>query len=64
MMKKQAQDALDTAFAVHVGKLFSVLISNVVEGEGDAGGKFSKGLAAADEAHAIASGIVEKTFVD
>lgn len=64
MTRDRAQRAVDDAFAAHVSKIFSTLISNIVGKEPDAAGNFARGLAAADEAHSIASGIVERTFAE
>lgn len=64
MTRDRAQEAVDAAFAAHVGKIFATLIANIVGKEADAAGNFSRGLAAADEAHSIASGIVERAFAE
>lgn len=64
MTRERAQMAVDEAFAAHIAKIFSTLILNVVGKEADAAGKFAMGLAAADEAHSIASGIVERAFAE
>lgn len=64
MTRERAQRAVDEAFAAHVGKLFSTLVSNVVGKTADASGNFARGLAAADEAHSIASGVVDQVFAE
>lgn len=64
MTRDRAQRALDEAFAGHVAKLFSTLVLNVLGKEADASGAFARGLAAADEAHSIASGVVEQAFAE
>lgn len=64
MTRERAQRAVDDAFAAHVGKIFSTLVSNIVGKEADAAGAFSRGLAAADEAHSIATGVVERVFAE
>lgn len=64
MTRDRAQQAVDEAFAGHIAKLFSTLISNLVSNESGAGAAFERGLAAADDAHTIASGIVERVFAE
>lgn len=64
MTRERAQRAVDDAFAGHIAKLFSVLVSNIVGKDADASGSFARGLAAADEAHSIATGVVEQAFAE
>lgn len=64
MTRERAQRAVDDAFAGHVQKLFSILISNVIGKEADATGAFERGLGAADEAYSIACGVVDRTFAE
>lgn len=64
MTREKAQRAIDEAFAAHVGKLFSTLVSNVIGKAADASGNFARGLAAADEAHSIATGVIEQAFAE
>jgi hypothetical protein len=63
MKRAQAQKAIDHAFADGLKRLFMMLETNLLDqNEKSAMARFEKGLAKFDQAHSLASSVIEKVF--
>lgn len=59
-MQTKAQAALDTAFAEQIGKMFSVLVDNLIDNANSRGAAdaFSRGVTVSIRAYDVASKVI------
>ncbi len=63
MKRAEAQKAIDEAFTDGLKNLFSMLERNLLQqGETTAVSEFERGVAKYDQAHTIATSVIEKVF--
>ncbi|WP_156927850.1 hypothetical protein [Bradyrhizobium sp. Tv2a-2] len=60
MTQSIVKAALDRAFDEHIGKIFSVLVQNVIANDHEALDHFANGVEAGLAAHADASALIDK----